>query len=140
MRRSERAYEARQEAYRHVLEWALVVIMRVELTDPIVTFAGMPEPPDAPPDEVYARLLVDVGAFGSHEVDAALDAFREAVSSFYLRAEEVRTQRESAQMRQQAGGGEISSFAFQERDEAREAARQSFEALRTTIKDELAAL
>lgn len=84
VRRRERAYEARHEAYQHVLEWALVLMQQVELTDPILTFEGMPAPPDSPPAEVFNRMVVELAAFGSPEVRTAAEAFREAVRSFFL--------------------------------------------------------
>jgi hypothetical protein len=132
-RRRERACDARRDAYLHVLEWALILIQQVELTDPIITYAGMPAAPESPPAEVFNRMVVELAAFGSAEVRAAVDEFRNAVRSFGTR------NNVAMMLRDQGAGGQVVE-AFEARDAAREEARAAHDRLATAINQDLANL
>jgi hypothetical protein len=134
VRRRERAYEARREAYRNILKWALVLIQQVELTDPILTYSGMPAAPESPPAEVFNRMVVELAAFGSDEVQAAVEAFRDAARSFFLRNSVANM------IRDQGADPQQGVDAYLERDAAREEARSAHDRLATAINRDLAGL
>ena len=53
----------------------------MQLTDPILTYRGMPGPPDNPPPDVFDRMIVEIAAFGTETVEEALNAFRDRVET-----------------------------------------------------------
>jgi hypothetical protein len=85
VRRRDRAYDARRDAYRLALQWALNLLQQVQLTDPVVTIAGQPGPPGSLSTEHFNEMRIEVSAVGSKDVDASLERFRNAVRSFFLR-------------------------------------------------------
>jgi len=133
-RRRERAYEARKEAYRIVLQWALRTMQQVQLTNPILTFAGTPAPPENVAPEVFDSMNVELAAFGSPEVRQEVEEFRDAVDSFFARNATVVT------MQQQSGPGQHVADAFEARDAARQAARDAFDELAAAINEDLSTL
>jgi hypothetical protein len=134
VRRRERAYEARKEAYRIVLQWAIVNMQQVQLTDPILTYAGMPDPPENVPQELFDTMNVEVAAFGSQEVKQAIDEFRDAVDAFFVRNGIAR------RIQDQDVPGEQGVQAYLERDAARQTARDRFDELAAEINDDLTTL
>ena len=132
--RRERAYEDRKEAYRTVLKWALVTIQQVQLTNPLLTFAGTPDPPENVPPEVFDKMNIEVAAFGSPEVKQTLEEFREAADQFFFRSATLRT------MQQQAGPEGGLTGAYEARDAARQTARDRFDELAAAINADLTML
>ena len=91
VRRRERAYEDRRASYRNALEWALVRVQQVELTDPIVRFTGMPTRPTICLRESSTGCRSKVAAFGSNEVLSG--TFQDTVQEFQGRQMVVSTLR-----------------------------------------------
>ena len=78
-------------------------------------------------------MNVQMAAFGSQAVTAALDDFRAASDSFFLKAGTLRT------IQSQAMGQALTS-AFEARDLTRQEARDTFERLAAAINVDLATL
>jgi hypothetical protein len=83
LRRSERLYAARRETYLDLLRTCLLLVERIELTEPIITTASTPEPPEPPNDDEWRELRARVGAFGSTQVSEAADALYQKAGAFY---------------------------------------------------------
>lgn len=134
MRQGERAYEDRKAAYRVVIEWALRTTQQVQLTEPILTTSGMPEPPDNLTEDQWRAMMIDVNLVGSSEVGEAMSAFREAAVDFSGRLMVWRT------LREQRGTAQQMTDAHQAMQGAREAVGTAFEQLTELIRTELANL
>jgi hypothetical protein len=94
LQRSARLYESRRDAYFTLLRVFLVLVERVQRTEPIMTWEGMPQPPEAPPDEELRHLQARVGTFGSPKVSEAAEEFLSEQRSFYEAASNYRAERE----------------------------------------------
>jgi hypothetical protein len=91
MRRSERYYEDRRETYLDLLRYCSVVEERIALTEPLMTYEGMPELPEPPSDEERRDLRARVTALGSDLVNELLEdlwgkvhRFNSAVTAYRL--------------------------------------------------------
>jgi len=136
VRRRERIYDDLKSTYRAALEWALLIVQGVQLTDPIITMTNTPAPPEEPPDEVWNAMRINVSVFGSPEVEKALDDFRAAARSFFINAGVVdMLQRQGVQ-----SGNQGLIDALQQREDRRAEAADAYDRLATQIKAELAAL
>jgi hypothetical protein len=134
-RRSDRAYTERREAYRLLLAWALIRMQQLELTEPVVTWTGMPEPPAGPSAEMYREIRVALAAFGSPAVDTAFADFLQAYHDFSVAVGTLRA------IRDQAGGGGVDLTGPHARlEEKRTAAHAEFDRLIGLVKDELGSL
>ena len=129
-----RAYVDRGNAYRAVLTWALRTVQQVELTMPLMTFEGTPEPPESLPNDQWDAMMVEVRLFGSREVSEAMTDFRNKVSDFSGHVMVQRT------YRQQGVRGIQVTESFKELQAAREKCQASYDSLADTIRDELASL
>jgi hypothetical protein len=89
-----RAYTDRGNAYRGVIGWALREIQQVELTMPIITFEGTPEPPASLPEDQWEAMMIEVRLFGSRAVFEAMNDFRDKVRGFAAHVMVQRTFRE----------------------------------------------
>jgi len=77
-----RAYEDQKAAYRRVVGWAVRTMHQVELTLPVISTSGTPEPPKDIPSEEYEVMNTEVILFGSKEVAEVMAAFHAALQSF----------------------------------------------------------
>jgi hypothetical protein len=127
-RRGERLYSARRETYVDLLRQLLVERQIVERTEnPESTRA----PPAMPPEIEYNDLRARVWAFGSREVNAAVDAFDSNVRKFH---ETVELYAEDAKAGQAQGGKEGVLRSHRGR------VTEGYEELRELIRKELATL
>jgi hypothetical protein len=125
-----RSYEDRKATYLELLSWLYNAMVRVQLTEPIISFAGDPDPPEAISNEEWLALQARVSAFGSAEVDGALEHFRDLDRSFYGHVSVYRALRDSGDFRD----------AAEKMTESRRLAREAFDELRRLVREELAAL
>lgn len=132
LRRRERAYKSRKAAYESALQWALLSVQQVQLTDPLLRYEGMPDPPENRPG-LFDQMIVELSVFAPQQVEDALDAFRESITTFEGRQMVVNG------LREQPGAGDRVE-AYTARDEARTAVADAFETFRRTMRDDLAAL
>src|SRR5919106_3199005 len=70
--RSERAYEARSEAYEALLRQLHTVMMIIERTEPMI--GPTAPPPERPSEDDWTEMYVRIAMFGSPELN---EAFRE---------------------------------------------------------------
>jgi len=131
LRVGERLYEDRKATYRLLLRWALNAFQKVGRTEPDITFAGMPPPPEDWPDAEYDAMWVEVSAFGSAEVLDALNTFHRKLRGFGAHVFTLRALRE-----QRPNPLQLSESQANVRD-ARADVEVAFDALRTLIRDEL---
>jgi hypothetical protein len=103
LRQSERAYDDRKIAYRTVLEWALIAVQQVQLTEPILRWEGMPAPPPPVSEDQWRKVQIESRLFGSTEVSAALTDFYAHVNDFNGRLMVWRTMVEQRGPAQQVG-------------------------------------
>jgi len=133
VRRRERAYEDRKSAYRAALTWALVAVQRVELTEPVLSYEGMPEAPEAPGDDEWRDLHVEIHAFGSEQVDQAFQSLLDKLKAFYGYVMSLRLIRAQ-------GGRATQDEPWKEVVRTRTEVHDAYDALRRRIRDELASL
>jgi hypothetical protein len=131
LRRSERAYNDRREAYVDLLQHAMILVERVDLTEPIITFDNMPEPPENPSVVEWRNLQARVTAYGSPTVGEAAETFYAKARGFFAQAGVYRM------MKDQGGDfvGPAEAMAA-----AREEVGMTFKQLQTLVRDDLAKL
>jgi hypothetical protein len=129
-----RAYDDKKSAYLTAMGYALVTIQRVALTEPLLTFAGQPEPPDPVDPDTWTRMHVEVGTFGSEEVDEALTVLLEATRDFNFAVGTFRT------IKDQEATGTALFDSRQAMDKARASVTDAFNALRTAVNTDLRTL
>jgi hypothetical protein len=133
-RRGDRHYEGRKETYLDLLRWSLVALERVFLTEPMVTYADMPEPPDPPSQDQWRDLRARVDALGSKEVGDAADTLTTKSREFFSAVTGYRIARDSADP---SSDLEATTTRMLEK---REAVTHAYEDLRRLVRDELASL
>jgi hypothetical protein len=133
LRQGERAYDDRKTTYRQVLAWALVTVQQVVLTEPLITFGDMPEPPEDVSAEDWRAMLVEVGLFGSPTVSDAMEAFRDKVHEFRGHVMTYRTLRDQGATQQLTQSREAMQRAKTDTSTA-------YDQLTRQIRDELANL
>ena len=79
-------------------------------------------------------MIVELSAFGSQEVEDALDAFRDALTDFQNSQSAINT------IRNQNVSADAGTAAYTARDAARTAVTEAFATLRTAIRGDLATL
>jgi hypothetical protein len=94
-RRSERFYQDRRETYLDLLRTLLILRDRVDLTEPIVTWGEMPEPPEPPSEDERRDLSARFIALGSEAVNEAARSTYEKVRAFYAAVNGYRIARDS---------------------------------------------
>jgi hypothetical protein len=132
LRRVERIYEDKKAAYLAILKWVLIAIQRIQATEPIISFSGDPQPPEAPSENEWRELQVSGNAFGTQAVQDALDDFIEKSRTFHLNASTYRS------VRDQGGPGTGLADAAQQMNDARQAAGEAYDLICDLIRDELA--
>ena len=103
---------------------------QVELTLPVISTTATPKPPENIPPEAYEAMNTEVALFGSPEVGNAMNEFALALQPFRAAVWAFQTMREQGTSAQMTG-------SFEEMAKARQVARDAFEALTSTIRDEL---
>jgi hypothetical protein len=129
--RGARLFERRAPVYQEMLGQLYVWIAQVNATEPIIEFAGQPEPPDPPSDEEWREMEVQLRTFGSVAVADAYGLLADAMHSFFAQAGSLRTIREQ--------GGAVTE-PWEQVHEARITVRENLRALERLVSEELAAL
>jgi hypothetical protein len=132
MWRSQRHYEDCRETYLDLLRALLIVRERVALTEPIITWEGMPEPPEPPPDDEWRDLRARVIALAAESVNEATNDLGDKVRDFHSSVIGYRITRDDP-------GGDLEA-ASTRMLAAREEVNTAFEELQTLVRQELAAL
>jgi hypothetical protein len=96
LRRGERQYEDKKETYLDLLRASIVTAQIVHLTEPLLTWEGMPAPPEQLSPEAWRDLLTRVDAFGSSAVVEAAEAFDQKAREFNSAVLGYRLARDSA--------------------------------------------
>jgi hypothetical protein len=133
LRRVERTYDDRKAAYLSILRWTLITMQRIQATEPIISFAGDPQAPDPPTEEEWRDLQISANAFGSREVDEALEDFIEKSRLFFLDSSTYRM------IRNQSGTHDLAASG-QRMQDAKIAAGEAYDVIRNLIRDELASM
>jgi hypothetical protein len=132
LRRSERAYNDRRDTYVELLNHAMILVERVDLTEPIITYENMPKPPENPSPDKWRDLQARVTAYGSQEVGEAADEFYAKARAFFVAADVYRM------VKNQPGA------TFEQEGQAMLAAREevgrTFKRLQILVREDLANL
>jgi hypothetical protein len=134
LRRVERIYEDKKAAYLAILKWVLIAMQRIQATEPIISFSGDPQPPEAPSEDAWRELQVSANAFGTQAVHDALDDFIVKSRTFHLNVSTYRS------VRDQGGPGTGLADAAQQMNDARQAAGAAYDTVCDLIRDELASM
>jgi len=122
LRRGDRYFEKRGEVYESLLALLWDTMRAIEFTEPLMTSAGQPTP-EAPREEDWRWMVVRLGAYGSPEVEAALEHFLSKVRGFNTYVETLHSiQRQRGEL------GETRAEIGKYREEAR-AARAEVQSL-----------
>jgi hypothetical protein len=84
-----RTHQRLETVYVDVIEYAHLLVERVDRRHPFISWSGEPPPPDVPPGEARRRLRSRVDAFGTPAVQARLTDLGECVRAFDLVAAEL---------------------------------------------------
>jgi|1186.fasta_scaffold34907_2 hypothetical protein len=94
MAHDSRVFEARQTIYQDLLAYAHTHVLIVARTEPMMGFKGEPPPPSFPAESETLNLQARVLAFGSSEVEKAVDAFHTSLHKFHAKVGTLRYYRE----------------------------------------------
>ena len=128
--RGARLFESRAVAYEAMLGFLQVWWERIIDTEPLLREAGSPDPPEPPSSDEWRAMYVRLKTYGSSEVAALYDEFTVDTRDFFIRANLLRSARDTAQ----------ATIPWEGLEAARDKVHATYDRVEVLVSDELASL